>query len=62
MAETDVATTSGAPSASTSSACETPSIISRLRAALPSDLARKRKVKVNPPVGIIEQNGMNTRA
>ena len=51
MAETDVATTSSAASASTSSACETPSIISQLRAALHSDLARKRKVKVNPPVG-----------
>jgi len=38
MAETD--TTSS--TASTSSVCETPTIISQLRTALPSDLAKKR--------------------
>ena len=47
MAETDVAATSSAASVSTSSACETPSIISRLHAALPSDLARKRQQPLN---------------
>jgi len=44
MADTD--TTTSAASASTSSACKTPMIISRLCAALSSGLARKVKVKL----------------
>jgi len=45
MAETD--TTSSAANASTSSVYETPTIISQLRATLPPDLAKKKKVKLS---------------
>ena len=45
-------TTSESPAASSeSSSSELPSLLSRLRAPLPSNLARKRTLKTNPPVG-----------
>ena len=54
MAETDAVTTSSAVSASTSGAPETkvaPLNLSQLCTSLPSDLASKRKVKVDHLVG-----------